>query len=567
MRTLFLTRTPWLRRLFTSGAAALSLLALDHTAAWSQDIAASPPEFVVASPESAELPIAPDDLPYHQPPATDLEARVQALEQVIRSQAARQRELEEQLSLQTSANLDANLQPARSGAGGTAASGPKPYTVGSDVKMSASWRNGLEIQSANKDFRIHVGGRTQFDTVFLNDSPAFTGAGGVGDADSMNFRRARLRIDGTLWDVHEFASEWDFVNSVHDNIGLQPPSQYVGNLGNPNVINVPAPTDLWWDVKELPFVGHWRFGNMKEPLGLEHQTSSRFLDFMERSFNQDAFTGPFNNGFTPGMMIWNVAESRRATYQLGVFKNTTNVFAYGVGDGEYAADGRLTWLPYFDEDSNGRGLFHLGISGSLRDPDEGVVRYRSRGSLRNGPGAFNPVFADTGTFFADQQQQIGAEAALVWNSWHLQAEYFGSNNTNARPLVGPGAFGDVYVDGYYVQALYFLTGEHRAYDHERGAFGRVVPLENWFAVRTDDGICSGWGAWQVGARYSRLDLNNSGINGGIIQDVTLGLNWFWNPNMKWQFNYVVMDRQAPATVGVAGNGTVQGVGVRFAHDF
>lgn len=517
-----------------------------------------PPPYIATAPERSSLPLAPGDLDYSQPPTTDLETRVRLLEDIIRTQAARQRELEEQISYHS---MNANVQP------GEAPAAPRPYTIGSDTKMSASWKNGLEIQSANKDFRIHVGGRTQIDGIWLQESSAFTGAGGVGDADAVDFRRARLRIDGTIGELYEFASEWDFVNNVNDNVGLQPASQFVGNLGNPNVIHVPAMTDLWWDVKELPFVGHFRFGNMKEPLGMEHQISSRFLDFMERSYNQDAFTGPFNNGFTPGLMFWNVSDNERATYHLGFFKNTTNVFAYGIGDGEYAVDGRLSWLPWYDEDSKGRGLLHLGIAGSLRDPDEGVMRYRSRGSLRNGPGAFNPVFADTGTFLSDETQQIGLETAMVWNSFHMQAEYFGSNNTNAAPLVGPGAFGDVYVNGWYVQALYFLTGEHRAYDHERGTFGRVVPLENWFLVRTDEGLCHGWGAWQVGARYAKLDLTDSGINGGIIQDVTLGLNWFWNPNMKWQFNYVVQDRIAPASVGAAGNGTINGFGVRFAHDF
>lgn len=490
-----------------------------------------------------------------------LEQRIGQLEELLNIQAERQRELEQQLTFQTMTNVNVTTQPA------PANQEPKEHVIGSDAKMSASWKNGLEIQSASKDFRIHIGGRTQFDGVWLDSSSAFTGAGGVGDADAVDFRRARLRIDGTIGEFHEFASEWDFVNNVNDNVGLQGASQFVGNLGNPNVINVPAPTDLWWDVKELPFVGHFRFGNMKEPLGFEHNISSRFLDFMERSYNQDAFTGPFNNGFTPGLMIWDMAENKRATYHMGVFKNTSNVFAYGVGDGEYAVDGRVSWLPWYDEDSKGRGLLHVGLSGSLRDPDEGVVRYRSRGSLRNGPGTFNPVFADTGTFFADQAQQVGAELAMVWNSFNIQSEYFGSANTNGRPLAGPGALGDVYVDGYYVQALYFLTGEHRAYDHERGCFTRVTPLENWFLVRTEDGICHGLGAWQLGVRYSKLDLTNSGINGGVIQDVTFGLNWFWNPNMKWQFNYVVQDRQAPGAVGAAGNGTINGFGVRFAHDF
>ncbi len=31
---------------------------------------------------------------------------------------------------------------------------PKGYEVGSDLKMTASWKNGLQIQSANKDFRF-----------------------------------------------------------------------------------------------------------------------------------------------------------------------------------------------------------------------------------------------------------------------------------------------------------------------------------------------------------------------------------------------------------------------------
>ncbi len=37
------------------------------------------------------------------------------------------------------------------------------YEVGSDLKMTGSWRNGLQFESANKDFRMHIGGRVQYD--------------------------------------------------------------------------------------------------------------------------------------------------------------------------------------------------------------------------------------------------------------------------------------------------------------------------------------------------------------------------------------------------------------------
>ena len=37
-------------------------------------------------------------------------------------------------------------------------------TSGSDLSMSAKWNNGLELSTKDKNFRVHVGGRYQFDT-------------------------------------------------------------------------------------------------------------------------------------------------------------------------------------------------------------------------------------------------------------------------------------------------------------------------------------------------------------------------------------------------------------------
>jgi phosphate-selective porin OprO/OprP len=113
--------------------------------------------------------------------------------------------------------------------------------------------------------------------------------------------------------------------------------------------------------------------------------------------------------------------------------------------------------------------------------------------------------------------------------------------------------------------LYFLTGENDRYNRKTGAFDRVIPYENFFLVRDPDGnhTC-GLGAWQVGVRYNYLDLNDSGINGGILHNVTAGVNWFLNPNMKVQYNYIATHRDV---VGTAGDGWINGWGVRVAHDF
>ena len=61
-----------------------------------------------------------------------------------------------------------------------------------------------------------------------------------------------------------------------------------------------------------------------------------------------------------------------------------------------------------------------------------------------------------------------------------------------------------------------------------------------------------------------MGLDSKGVNGGTIHDVTLGLNWFLNPNMKVQWNYFLAHRDAP---GTAGDGFINGLAMRLAIDF
>ncbi len=421
--------------------------------------------------------------------------------------------------------------------------------------LTAHWNHGLELQSEDKKFRVHVGGRTQVDAVFLQESRnGFLGAGGVGDGDSVNMRRGRLRVDGTMFEIIDFACEYDFVNEIN--------TDPLFGVVTSNLVGVPAITDMWINVKEVPLVGNIKLGVFKDPIGFDHLHSSRYLNFLERSFNQDAFNGAFNNGFSPGAMIWDTYAGGYGTWATGVFKNTTNIFAWGVGDGEYAWTSRATFLPFYDEYRDGANLLHLGIAGSIRDPNKNTVQYRSRGSLRNGPpGPHNPVFANTGSFYSDQTDLLALELSWQWGPLQINAEWEGNFNQNSvgngisAPLNAP--LGTVFFQGWYVEGLYFLTGEHRDYDRKTGVYGRIIPHRNFHW----DG---GPGAWQIGVRYAQLDLRDTGINGGLLQDVTLGLNWFLNPNMKLQWNYVYMDRGA---VGISPGGDVHGAGMRLAFDF
>ncbi|MBY0525270.1 MAG: hypothetical protein K2R98_17820 [Gemmataceae bacterium] len=435
------------------------------------------------------------------------------------------------------------------------------FEVGKDLKMNASWRNGLWLETADKAFKVHVGGRTQYDTVWMtaDRQVQFGTPNGTGLIDdAVNFRRARLAVEGTFWEVMDFNCEYDFLNTLNNDPTLPAARNNVGNT--------PVPTDLWIQWNRVPYLGNIRVGNQKPPISFEHMTSSRFLDFMERSLAFDAYVEDQDNGFTQGFQLFNWLPNERATWAVGAFKTTRSILGWNVGDGEWGVCGRVTALPYYSND--GRCLVHLGLGARYRDPDEETTRFRSRPLLRNGPAVLHNIIAQA-QFLSANETLLVPEFVAVMGPWTVSAEWYASwvqgSTFPITPVSAQVNRGTTFTQGGYVDVLYFLTGEHRIYDKKYPRFDRVVPNENAFLVRGKDGHWArGSGAWQVGARYSYLDLENKGIGVGVIHDVTLGLNWFLNPNSKVQWNYIYEHRDVPNNTA---SGSIQGVGMRFAFDF
>jgi phosphate-selective porin OprO/OprP len=462
--------------------------------------------------------------------------------------------------------------------------------VGKDSSMTANWKNGVEISSKDKAFRLHVGGRYQFDgSAFSVDRSIQTveipGVGAPNHintpyTDGVDFRRARFRMDGTMYENIDFEAEYDFVNSNNYFTSLTPTNTGAtpGTVGifpqNPLPTNVTALTDLHWTFTKLPTIGNIRVGNHKEAIGFEHMVSSRYLPFMERSYNQDTFYGGTFNGFTPGISMFNTMMGERGTWNIGVFKPPINVFSYNNISSDYSVTGRVTALPWYVDE--GRGLFHLGFSVSDRTGYNGVYRYRTRDAIRSGISSTWPVPADTGNILISRQQWLNSECVAVYGPWTWQSEYLVDFSENVRTvnnttgIAGPNHGTAVYHGGY-MQLLCFLTGENDNYNRKVGAFNRVIPTENFFLMPGECGNAFGMGAWQVGARYDYLNLNSAGINGGILNNFTAGLNWFLNPNMKLQFNYMATYRISDASVNVpvnrGGTGWINGWGMRVAQDF
>jgi phosphate-selective porin OprO/OprP len=150
--------------------------------------------------------------------------------------------------------------------------------------------------------------------------------------------------------------------------------------------------------------------------------------------------------------------------------------------------------------------------------------------------------------------------------WQFTGEYMTTFLQRDNVTAGTGP--DLFFHGAYVYASYFLTGEHMAYSRTRGMLDRVKPFENFFLVeRCRGGTGSGWGAWQIAARYDHLDISDADITGGNQQSVTLGLNWYWNAYSKVQTNLVYGDIRERGPIGGFDQGDYWLMGTRFMCDF
>ena len=175
-------------------------------------------------------------------------------------------------------------------------------------------------------------------------------------------------------------------------------------------------------LRNIPIIGNIRIGNQKEPFGFEQLMSTRFLNFMERSFNNDAFYSRLTQGYKPGVMIYNTAFDLRMTWAAGLFKNVTNPYDFQVGGGDWAETMRVTGLLLYEDE--GREVMHLGITGRNSGYDNGTDQFRVRG-----PSA--PALTRSGTITpipgpstrAAVRQDINLESINVFGSWTIDAEY------------------------------------------------------------------------------------------------------------------------------------------------
>lgn len=385
--------------------------------------------------------------------------------------------------------------------------------------------------------QLRIGGYSMVDWAEIAQSEGLDGIGEIRDGGEV--RETRLQLRG------QFNSKLTFQLSLDiddDRIQL---------------------VDTYLTRHEVPVLGEVQIGHFKEPFGLEHLTSSRYAAFMERSLASAIVP---TRGV--GIRVANTVLGERAAWTLGAFYEAGSFEDFRSNE-TFSITGRVTGTPYYD-DENER-LFHLGASYSHRTP-QSAVEYGVRPEVN-----LAPRYLDTGEFSSGSLDVFGVEAAYQDRSWLAQAEavWVQTSDTvreeditlndiadelsNRLPRLADWLSGktdwerpsdsflwnipfdlaarnDLDYFGAYGQISYVITGERREYNKARGVFGPIVPAK---PVRF--GRDGGWGAWEVAARMSHVDLNDEFVDGGRETNLSLGLNWYLTKEVRVSLDYVHAD--------------------------
>lgn len=384
------------------------------------------------------------------------------------------------------------------------------FGVGTTLAAEVDTKGGIKVKSDDGQFVGELKGRLHLDAYIFDNDGTTSNEGGS------NFRRLRLAGESTMYGVYKGKIEIDFRSSNTAGASVDATDTRIRDAYLQHTAFGP---------------GALTVGQFKTPMGLEELTSSNVITFIERSQAVSAVAPNFRRGLGYSGSTGNISYATML-YGQG-FRNATNSEGVGLG-------GRLTWTPFKDKVS----LMHVGLS-LAQEKDVQNLSARSSNYEANLADAITLIPALTD---AEDQSRYGLEFAYVTGPLSIQAEYL-------KTQIDSELVGDPEIGGYYVAASYFLTGESRPYRASNGTFDRIKPNDKS-------------GAWEIAARASNLEAEADGTDTNEISNITLGLNYYFNPQIRAMVNLIKSDIDVTPSPGViAASGDPKTLAFRVQYDF
>lgn len=337
--------------------------------------------------------------------------------------------------------------------------------------------NGLQVRSSTMPLNIKLKGYIQGDVMKFARTADHLDSG-------TNLRRARFDLTGEFDNNWGYALSYDFGGSSGG-----------GSLLNANVLY------FWNNVKI-------KLGQMLPPFTMSNYSSNTGINFLELALPVNAMTPSYSQG------LWFGVNNDLFGFQGSVFGPGTGQSPEGRTP--IGATARVFYSPIHTETR----VLHIGLSDWIQKPDGSrSVSFKTTPEVKSHE-ADVLLFTDP-IEHVHRYNSTDLELAGVYGPFSFQGEYILTKISRQNRAK------DVTFKGYYATASYFLTGESRIYSFPCGCYGNISSIRN-----------QRYGAWQVLARYSDLNLNDDETRFGRERNFTVGLNWYVNKFVEFKFNYI-----------------------------
>ncbi len=383
-------------------------------------------------------------------------------------------------------------------------------------------------------------------------------------ASTFSVRRARLGAALTVLKDYQMYVEGEFINGAATGTTTQTAALTNGWL-----------EAAWFKAARI------RIGQFKPQFGFENSMPDVLSDFQERALTQSLLQ---NLNYDRGIMVHGAPLN-------GMYYGVTvsNGDGLNLEESQGSTDEART-------DGKDLSIRLVQNFGEFLDVPDLVLHFG--GSYKSGT-----VTTRGGTAYTPATVQTEARGITFFNSANLSGTHI---DRTIAELETTAAFGPVKVQGEYWQARYegsttgdvpydrkldafyvslgwMITGEAYADSYRNGVYGRLRPRNNF---SMEDG--GGWGAWELGLRYSAFDgsdftttnLAGTGVLAGNLSlsppvnvstnkadAYTVQLKWLPNAYTRFLVDYVQTSFDTPVTANGVTTDDEKAITLRAQFDY